>query len=212
VDGERRGLSTEAWIGIGLSVVGLLVSIATLQSPEPPPPPIAQRLVDPGDHVLLFGDSIAEGLAVPLAERLGSYGSPLAVVAHRGDSITTLVQKATHELSAYKVIVLSVGSNDLLQAPREVDALAHLLAALRQQGALVIWLVPPSFHADGLTPQQAAVVDLMRSQGVPLVPLRGPPVRTDLDPMRIHPDPAGYRQLAAQIADALTSDGRFLPV
>lgn len=203
-------MSLESKLGLLASFSLVAVSIwGAFHSSDPAPPPA--RIVDPGDHVLLLGDSIAEGLASPLEHRLALYGSPLVTVAHRGDSITALANKAGHDWSAYKVIVLSAGSNDLPQGAREGPALRRLLGVLRQQGAMVLWLVPPSFHAEGLTPPQAAVADLFHAQGVPLVPIQGPPVRTDLDPMGIHPDPAGYHQLAAQIADALTTPGRYVP-
>lgn len=203
-------MSLESKLGLlaSFSLVAVSVWGAFHSSDSAPPPP---RLLDPGEHVLLVGDSIAEGLAAPLEHLLSLYGSPLVTIAHRGDSITALANKAGRDWSAFRVIVLSAGSNDLPQGAREGPALQRLLGILRQQGAMVLWLVPPSFHGEALTPQQAAVDDLFHAAGVPLVPIQGPPVRTDLDPMGIHPDPAGYRQLAAQILDALTTPGRYVP-
>jgi len=200
--------STSEKIGLLLSGIGVLISAFSLRQPKAPPAPPA-RIVDPGDHVLLFGDSIAEGIGPPLAHLFADNGVTFAVVAHRGDSVRALSQKASHDLSAFKVVLLSAGSNDLGQATLEAPALGHLLAVLRQQGALVMWVVPPSFHFEGLTAAQGQVVKLFQEAGVPLVPIKGPPVDTSFD--GVHTDPAGYRQLAAQIYDALITPGRFVP-
>lgn len=199
------------------TVVGLLISIAGLvvmarNKPVSPPAsggttPVPARLVDPGDSVLLLGDSIGVGIENPLASLLAQYGAKFSSDVEIGRTIAGVASHLSPLMAYNKVTVLSVGSNDaVLQDPyAEAQALDHLLDLLRSNGGKVYWFLPPSFLYGQLTGAQQKVANLLQSRGVKLLHLAGPQPSVSSDPQHLHPTVAGYKTLASQVFDALTT-------
>lgn len=174
-------------------------------APQPVPPQPA-RVLDPGDHFLLLGDSIGDGVGPPLDALSNVYGTVLTRRTVQGTSILYWAGKTDDTWGAYKAIVVSLGSNDAAQLSpsAEMPALGKLVADLRSHGAQVFWLVPPSFTPGALKPKQLEVANMFAHYDVPPLDLRGPHVGVESDPARLHPTPQGYKTLASQVFDALT--------
>jgi lysophospholipase L1-like esterase len=189
-------------VGVGLGVYAAVRRDPAKDNGLLPAPP---RLLDPGDSLLLLGDSIGVGIQHPLNDLSVAYGTVMTSHTKVGTTITYWSQRVDDSWGAYKVVLLSLGSNDAVSRPEAQEAaLANLLEHLRVYGADVLWLRPPSFIPGLLKPGQLAVEKLFADAGVPALELHGPRVSVAGDPQKLHPSPKGYATLAAQAFDALT--------
>lgn len=188
-------------IGVTLGLIGFYRSL----NPDESPRPSVGRILNPGEHVLLVGDSIGEGLEKPLEKRLQTYGATLTAHTQRGATAKTWASKLEDHDGGYDVILLSLGTNDAAGVPAlQGPALDEMLAKLRSRGAKVYWIWPPSFRYEGLSDTEEEFRQMMEERGVPPLELLGPQPDTSQDPMHVHPTPQGYDHLAAQVFDALT--------
>lgn len=190
---------------LGLSALGAYMSWRSMMRAEQDAPP--RRILDPGESVLLLGDSIGVGLEKPLRHLLETYGSHFDSMVEVGTSAGSWAPRVSDADGGYDVILLSLGSNDIASGvvvPSESQKLDELLSHLRSRGAKTYWIVPPSFREEGLTNVQQDFTDLMGQKGLFPLPIQGPQQDVSKDPMRLHLTPQGYQAYAAQIFDALT--------
>lgn len=199
-------------LGYAMSFAGLLLTAyAVFRKPPqvevlPGAGPEAQRELDPGDHWLLVGDSIGVGVRSHLEKLSNDYGAILTSRVKIGTTISQWASQMTDEWGAFRVVVISLGSNDAVLADpeSEMPALRKMVQHLRSHGASVFWLRPPSFYPGALKPKQQQIEAMFAEVAVPALDLKGPRVGVEQDPARLHPSPAGYHALAAQIFDAIT--------
>lgn len=167
---------------------------ATVDTPVPAKPQIGA-----GEKVLLIGDSIGVGLESPLRKALGEHGVYLDAVVKSGASIRSLKSQAPFG-GQYALVLVSLGTNDAAQAnpssemPDAAEFFGKLVGARD-----VVWVYPPAF-AGGTSPQagKEAVEEIFRAYGISAAPITAASVMQD--PSRLHPAPAGYADMAAQLA------------
>ncbi|MCC6596905.1 MAG: hypothetical protein IT477_10395 [Rhodanobacteraceae bacterium] len=187
-------------VGAAVGVISLWRAVQNDKRQEVP----AQRKINPGDHVLLVGDSIGQGIEKPLAEKLGVFGAHLTSLVSQGATASTWASKVNSGDAGFDLILLSLGSNDAAGNPSaQAGALDKLLEVLRSRGAPVYWIRPPSFRREGLTNKQETWRQMLEDRGVPELELLGAQPDTSSDPQHIHLTPNGYNVMAAQVADAL---------
>lgn len=202
-------------IGTATGVVGVSIMVYTTflsgkgggdesETAEVPTKP--DRWLDPGQSVLLLGDSIAEGIDTPFRNLVMQYGSPIDSLIKRGSTASYWSSRVTEADAGHHLIVLSLGSNDvaLFDLNSEAAAMDTLISKLSQRGAYILWFPPPSFREGAFTERQQQFAEMLRVRGVIPLVLLGPQPSTADDPMHLHLTPNGYKTLAAQIFDALT--------
>lgn len=162
--------------------------------PPPPTPERAPRVgVRQGGRVLLLGDSIAQGLAVPLNRLSTDARATLAVSAKSG---TTIAAWATMQPPRCDVALVSLGTNDMKLADPTVERskLEALMVRLREAATRVVWIAPPPmpFPDRGVRQMIAAAA---AANGVELFPS----VDVQRGPDLIHPTASGYAALAGLV-------------
>jgi lysophospholipase L1-like esterase len=195
----------EAFVTIGSAILlgKTLYDMAAPSTPAGPAP-----IVQPGDAVLLVGDSIGVGLASPLKSALAASNVTLDTDVAVGRSITTQAADGYVPQGAYKVILLSLGSNDTAAKGTEQATLQRYVTWLQDYlvpGGKILWVLPPSFTGT-LTAAQQAVLSEFQAVNIPAVPIQGslPSVASDTA-MHLHPTPQGYQTYAKQIAQAIVT-------
>jgi lysophospholipase L1-like esterase len=138
---DRTWLLSGLLLGVGVGIVGL----ASLT--------VGPRL-EPGDRVLLIGDSLAVGLKPHLAKLSQEYGTHLLAKPSSG---TNMVQWLSgpdgawlkQALATFKPthVLVSLGTNDAYAnfTPEQIQAnIRKLVHQIRDAGAKVVWLGPPT--------------------------------------------------------------------
>lgn len=176
-----------------------------------------------GSPVLAFGDSVTFGTGAAPGE---DYPTQLAAISGwnvtnagiPGDTaeaargrIRTAIEQAQPAL-----VIVELGGNDFLRRRPEGQIKADLRAILnevRRANVPVVLVAVPRFSllgaAVGALPDAELYEKLAEEEEVPLVPkvfgriLADPGLKAD----QIHPNAAGYRQLAEGIAEALRDVG-----
>lgn len=161
-----------------------------------------------GDQVVLLGDSLGVGITKPLTELLASQGVTLVAVPRVGWTArqTAKLYQASDDLQG-AAVVASLGSNDgaLLDPSGEAaDVQAIVDTAFARGAQRFLWIVPPNYAISSppapATPEKQQAFEALWSD--PRVELlRASPEQ--LGPDRIHLPPAGYAELARQVASAL---------
>lgn len=137
--------SKRAWIyaGIGLAAgVGLVVASSKSKSTK-------SRSLAHGERVLLVGDSLAHGLAVPMKQLAKENGIEFLADARLGTRIDQWAKQPwlsqVIALLRPTLILVSLGTNDMLLQEPSVEklALAQLTDTLRRSGARIAWVAPP---------------------------------------------------------------------
>jgi len=167
---------------------------------------VPQRMIRPGDSFLLIGDSIGVGLQDPLAKKSEQYGSYLDTLVKIGSTVSYWSSQVDERDAGYDLILLSLGSNDVVGDPTlEAAAMDRLIATLSSRGAPVYWIVPPSFRLGHFTTKQQIFADMLADRGVFPLPIDGPQQSVASDPMKLHLTPDGYRTYAAQVFEAIST-------
>lgn len=177
----------------------------------------------PGSVVLAFGDSVTFGTgAAPgedyptrLAEVTGWKIANAGIPGDTAEAARGRIGRAIEEARPALVIV-ELGGNDFLRRRSEgqiSEDLRAILGEIRRAGIPVVLVAVPRFSllgaAVGALPDAALYEKLADEEKVPLVPgvfgriLADPGLKAD----QIHPNAAGYRQLAEGIADGLREAG-----
>lgn len=186
-------------IGVFLTAYGMFVK--SNESNNPP-----RRLLRPGDSFLLIGDSISVGLQPYLAKLSENYGSYMDSLVKVGTTVTYWNNHVQPSDSGYDLILISLGSNDVVGDPHaEAEAMNSLVDLLQSRGASVYWILPPSFRRDHFTKKQQDFADMLAERGVFELIVDGPQQSVASDPMHLHLTPDGYRTYAAQIFDSITT-------
>ena len=194
----------EEWLLAGLVLVGGigLVRIAT-----------SRPKLKPGSRLMLIGDSLAQGLAVPmkaLAARRGVHYVGSGVAGSRLDQWATS-RWLDDKLVEFKpnVVLVSLGTNDAYMQLSNEQREAHLRSAdalmrkLHGAGAEVVWIgVPklPKVHL-GRTASKA-MLDGIRSRQKYYFPSEA--LTIPRGPDGLHPNVAGYGGWAAAVWDWVT--------
>ena len=185
MEGEKL---TWVWGGIALAAgVGLVMAIGAA----------GKKRLASGSRLVLIGDSLAEGLSVPLGELAKEAGVVFSSDSVSGSTITTWARRAELDKDLDPVpelVLVSLGTNDLrLKDVSPEEPLLHqLLARITDSGAAVLWIAPPSMpFADNGTRAllSRAGADVFSSE--PLDIARGPD--------GVHPTAMGYAGWAAAI-------------
>lgn len=144
------------WVWGSLAIVGgvgLVLATSKLSRPGAPsavPGKVSDApLLRAGDRVLLIGDSLAQGLAPPLAQ-LAKADS--VVLTGRGRQSTTIGQWAVQSWlgqalaeGPFELVLISLGTNDMkLASPTsEAPAIQAILQTVQATGARMVWVAPP---------------------------------------------------------------------
>ncbi|WP_018649090.1 MULTISPECIES: GDSL-type esterase/lipase family protein [unclassified Thioalkalivibrio] len=176
--------------------------------------------------VLAFGDSVTHGTGASrgedfparLAEITGWQVVNDGVPGDRADSARGRLGPSLREHEP-DLVIIGLGGNDFLRqraAPAVKEDLRALIHEVREHGAQPLLLGVPSASAfaaaTGRLRDDGIYGELAREEGVPLIDgvLSGVLSNGDLRADRIHPNAAGYQQMAEQIADGLEESGLWL--
>ncbi|MDR3222064.1 MAG: GDSL-type esterase/lipase family protein [Candidatus Accumulibacter sp.] len=177
----------------------------------------------PGSRVLAFGDSVTYGTGASPGEDwstlLGeSTGWQVINAGVPGDTAEAGRARIRSLLAEHQpaLVVIEIGGNDFLRRRPASDVkqdLKALLDAVRASGAQVVLIGVPSLSlmaaVAGKAGDSSIYGELGKEEGVPVVAdvfsdvLSQPELRAD----QIHPNAAGYRQMAAGIHAALKQLG-----
>lgn len=171
----------------------------------------------PDATILAFGDSLTYGTGASASE---SYPAVLAALIHRkvlnagepGATTSEGRERLADELDATQpaLLILCMGGNDFLRKHAESETIANLRVMLdeartRQLPVLLVatprpglGLSVPTFYAD-LAKEYKVALEAESLEDI----LSARSLKSDL----IHPNAAGYRQLAEAIAQALKKAG-----
>lgn len=189
-----------------------LLALAACSYTPPPLPRLAQD-----DVVLAFGDSLTYGTGVDEAQ---SYLSVLSQLIQRqvvragvpGEQTADGMARLPDELDTThpKLLLLCLGGNDLIHkvAPETIAAnLRQMVQMARQRGIAVVLIGVPEPKLFGGVP--AFYADLAKQDNIPFEGAVFKKILFDnskkSDP--IHPNAAGYRIVAEQIAALLHAAG-----
>lgn len=206
----RSGDSVTAGAVLAAVALLMLLAPASVGSSAVPGPAVAPGQ-PAGKHtgarrVLLVGDSLAVGLARPLALLL----APLTSAAVGGTRIDHWhgPTMARALLVAPSLVVVVLGTNDIAAHMAGNEArpqIRAVVAMARAAGASVAWVGPPSLPWDGFG-VRAALAQELSDLGVPLFDSEAAaPVARHSD--GVHMTPAGYAEWAAQIAAWIAERG-----
>lgn len=160
-------------------------------------------------HILFIGDSMAEGLAIPLKKYAQYNGHQLTTIAKTSASIagwlgrdsTGKLRKAIEEHKP-TYLIISLGSNELFTTYLE-NYEENLQNILAQAGKIkLLWICPPNWKQDnGLTDLMEKVIgkDRFFPSKVLKIPRAGD---------KIHPTFQGYTFWTDAIADWVMQEAR----
>jgi hypothetical protein len=195
-----------------LTLGGVYLMYKTLTGPATPTAGSGSQVtpfVSSGGSVLLLGDSIGVGLDGPLSSDLAAQGVNTDASVTVGQSIRGQVAALGPPARQYKVVLLSLGSNDTAASSADGSTnsegpdLQKIVDFYKPYGSTLLWIWPPSFIQGALTPAQQGVAATFLAVGVSPVPIQGALPSVASDPMKLHPTPQGYAAYAQQIAAAL---------
>lgn len=162
--------------------------------------------------VILFGDSLAEGVGATagndLATQLGKIiGVPILNYGVSGDTTRDGLARLPSALDEDpKVVIVLLGGNDFLKKiPREetFQNLEKIVSALQAQGALVMVVgVRSGIIGGGVDKEFAALADRTGSAYMSDV-LSGVFAQSELMSDAIHPNDKGYAKIAERLAPEL---------
>ncbi len=181
----------------------------------------------PGSSVLALGDSVTRGTGAAEGE---DYPSRLAEISgwtvhnHGVPGDTTAGAKAriadALEETQPRLVIVEIGGNDFLRRRPETEIrenISSILKTIKRAGIPVVLVSTPRFSllgaATGSLPDAELYADLAEAEVVPLIPdvfadvLSDPSLKSD----QVHPNAAGYRQLAEGIAAELMETGLLAP-
>jgi acyl-CoA thioesterase-1 len=177
----------------------------------------------PGASVLALGDSVTYGTGAAkdedypsqLAEISGWEIHNLGVPGDTSDGAKARLAAAMDEVQP-RLVIVEIGGNDFLRRTPEAQVkenIRNMLRMVKQAGVPVVLVSVPGFSivgaAVGSLSDAELYEQLAEEEKVPLVPgvfaavLSSPSLKSD----QIHPNAAGYRQMAEGIAASLRKTG-----
>ncbi len=168
--------------------------------------------------ILAFGDSLTHGSGASAEEAYPAVleqliARPVVKVATPGDQSDAGLRKLPAALDAHApaLVILCLGGNDFLRRRDEAETIANLeamIGLIRARGAAVLLLGVPKpglFGLDG----HPLYEDLARRHRLVLDNRSIAEILSErsLKSDQIHPNAAGYRQLAEALADLLRRAG-----
>ena len=179
------------------------------------------------DVVLFVGDSLTAGYGVALdeaypalvEERWRALGAPLKArnAGVSGATSAGVLENIDWSLTPdVAAAVVAVGANDglrgldLKQMEDNIDAVLARVQAAGARPVLAGMKIPPNYGADYTRRFEAVYPRLAKKRGVPLIPflLEGVAGVKELNqPDGIHPNAAGHRKIAANVAETLARAG-----
>ncbi len=203
---------SRAWIYVGLGAAAAAVGLVEL---------LSGPTLRPGDRVLLIGDSLAVGLAVPLGALAKEQKIAFQGIGVSGTRIDQWAKSAALEqaLRTFRptIVLISLGTNDaymmpppdvgIRQAPFADELLSKIELALPRA---IVWITPPTLPPQAR--QLASVRELIRAQGATFRPRVRPRVslfpserlKLARGPDQIHPVASAYAAWAGAIWQWLT--------
>lgn len=183
--------------------------------------------VAPGQTVLAFGDSVTYGTGAGPGEDWPSLlaaktGWQIVNAGVPGDTAQAARSRLAPLLRAHRpaLVIVELGGNDFLRrrAHEAVqEDLRAMLQAARAAGAQAVLVSVPELSLLGALSRRLSdadlYADLAREEKVPLVPdvfsdvLSNPALRAD----HVHPNAAGYREMAMRLHAALVEQGIAAP-
>jgi len=147
----------------------------------------------PGDRVVLFGDSLAQGLRAPLKKLATSSGVDMVSDVQQGTRLDQWVHRGPQASSGAKYALISLGTNDSAANAAHQAQMGRyakeISSSLRSMGVTPIWILPPPMRFD-TSAAHRAIVDT------------GDTVIPSIDYPRydgIHPTPAAFEKWASDI-------------
>ena len=175
-------------------------------------------MVQPGDRVVLMGDSQAEGLSTVMPRLAAADDVALLPVFVTGSSVRQWAEPVTQgwdltaqwkTIRAFKptVILVSLGSNDSYSGAqvRDIDRpyLAGLLSMLEETGVRrVVWIGPPKLKRAETGLESFA--DLVKSTGVRYYDSRT--IDIDMEPDQLHTTGKGRKVWGRWLWEKLQKD------
>ena len=183
--------------------------------------------VAPGQTVLAFGDSVTHGTGAGPGEDWPSLlaaktGWQIVNAGVPGDTAQAARARLAPLLQAHRpaLVIVELGGNDFLRrrAHEAVqEDLRAMLQAARAAGAQTVLVSVPELSLLGALSRRLSdadlYADLAQEENVPLVPdvfsdvLSNPALRAD----HVHPNAAGYREMATRLHAALVELGIAAP-
>ncbi len=141
------------WIyaGLGLAAgVGLVVASHDEKAVGAAPSPLGPPLLARGDRILLVGDSLAQGLGVPLQQLALGSGVDLRSDGRQGTRIDDWAKNPWIDqnvaLAKPTLVLVSLGTNDMKMANplTERASLDVILKKIASIPARILWISPPT--------------------------------------------------------------------
>jgi acyl-CoA hydrolase len=177
----------------------------------------------PGSRVLAFGDSVTYGIGAEPGEDwptlLGeSTGWRIINAGVSGDTADAGRSRLPPLLDEHKpaLVIIEIGGNDFLRRRQESAVkqdMKAMIDAVRSSGAQVALVGVPNLSVlavvAGVAKDSPIYGELGKEEGVPVIAdvFSGVLSRPELCDDKIHPNAAGYRQMAAGIHAALRQMG-----
>ncbi len=194
----------------------LALSLACSRTPEFAPLPRGSAVLALGDSVTYgVGAGSGEDYPTRLAEISGWSIQNHGVSGDTSSGARARLEDALAETNP-KLVIVEIGGNDFLRRQPTGSVKENIRAILRRvktAGIPAVLVAVPAFSplgaAVGRLPDADLYAELAKEEKVPLVPavfarvLSDPTLKADT----IHPNAAGYRQLAEGIAAELTKTG-----
>ncbi len=215
-------LTNRAWVYVGIGAAAAAIGLVEL---------VSAPTLRPGDRILLVGDSLAVGLAVPLRALCRDTGlafQALATVGTRIDQWATSSALSDALVTFQPTIVLiSLGTNDAYMQPsgaqsvgaRQAPFMEELLNKIETYphaggaGAgprAIVWLSPPTLPKEAVSlPSVMALIESEHAINFPRIkprvaffPTQG--LTLARGPDGIHPVASGYALWAGRLWQWLT--------
>jgi lysophospholipase L1-like esterase len=193
-------------------LAALLLMVAVACSKQPALVPLA-----PEATVLAFGDSLTYGtgaaetesypavLSALIGRKVVNAGIPGEVSAEGAARLPDVLDREKPAL-----LILCHGGNDLLRRQDQgllAENLRSMIRAAKSQGAEVVLLAVPSLGLSFTPPPLYA--EVAKEFGIPLESKALPQIlaKKSLKSDQVHPNAAGYRKLAGEVAALLRKSG-----
>lgn len=172
--------------------------------------------IQPGDKLLLVGDSLGVGLSRHLKQLAAARGVSYDAMVQGSTTIRYWLDRIKPKLASIKpdLVLVCLGTNDSKarwSTAQHEEHVRMLLSAINSSGARPMWILPPRL------PWQETVSDIVKSTGTQI--FNSKQVDIQMGPDGIHPTGAGYAGWAGLIWQTISCEdnayaagmGRIIP-